>query len=298
MALIKCPKCGEDVSTLAKECIHCGYSLKKLKKCRECGEILDPGTNFCGKCGASITKKVSKAKPVVPQEETAPKEKKPKRKLKKSVKIILVALLLLIIGAVVAVVVIQNIDHDDDDSDSRVEEKETNTKKKEEEKKEEEKEPEEEMVNHTIGSLSYSTPKSWYAKESTSSNGNVYYYYYPNQNDTNAFLMIMSSDTGNTNIDQTKFNSFVDSFTSGIISSDSISNPVVNSKDTFPRGNYWHAKVSVSFTYNNVSRQMLINMRYNNVTGKVYVFSFTSVGNVSSENITNYNKVLSSIKEL
>lgn len=29
MALIKCPECGKEVSNTSKECIHCGYPLKK-----------------------------------------------------------------------------------------------------------------------------------------------------------------------------------------------------------------------------------------------------------------------------
>ena len=30
--IIKCPECGEDVSTEAKTCPNCGYPIKKLKK--------------------------------------------------------------------------------------------------------------------------------------------------------------------------------------------------------------------------------------------------------------------------
>lgn len=30
--IIKCPECGEDVSTEAKACPNCGYPIKKLKK--------------------------------------------------------------------------------------------------------------------------------------------------------------------------------------------------------------------------------------------------------------------------
>ena len=30
--IIKCPECGEDVSTEAKTCRNCGYPIKKLKR--------------------------------------------------------------------------------------------------------------------------------------------------------------------------------------------------------------------------------------------------------------------------
>ena len=31
MALIKCPECGKNISSLAKQCIHCGFPLEELK---------------------------------------------------------------------------------------------------------------------------------------------------------------------------------------------------------------------------------------------------------------------------
>lgn len=32
MALIKCPECGKDVSSLSETCIHCGFPLKHVHK--------------------------------------------------------------------------------------------------------------------------------------------------------------------------------------------------------------------------------------------------------------------------
>ena len=29
MALIKCPECGREISSQAKQCIHCGYPLEE-----------------------------------------------------------------------------------------------------------------------------------------------------------------------------------------------------------------------------------------------------------------------------
>lgn len=32
MALINCPECGKEISDKARECIHCGYTISKVKK--------------------------------------------------------------------------------------------------------------------------------------------------------------------------------------------------------------------------------------------------------------------------
>lgn len=52
MALVKCPKCGESVSTTAKYCVHCGAAFQE-KTCFECGSLLLVGEEVCGKCGAN-----------------------------------------------------------------------------------------------------------------------------------------------------------------------------------------------------------------------------------------------------
>lgn len=35
MAIINCPECGKEISDTASRCVHCGYSLKKVKKERK-----------------------------------------------------------------------------------------------------------------------------------------------------------------------------------------------------------------------------------------------------------------------
>lgn len=39
MAMIKCPKCNEDVSDKSTKCVHCGHVLIEEPKlfCEECG---------------------------------------------------------------------------------------------------------------------------------------------------------------------------------------------------------------------------------------------------------------------
>lgn len=73
--LIKCPECGNDVSDLAEQCIHCGFPLKKrgtgnnrtgqnncdnqsrdtsrqsgIRKCIVCGDEVGEGQFFCERC--------------------------------------------------------------------------------------------------------------------------------------------------------------------------------------------------------------------------------------------------------
>lgn len=53
MAIIKCPECGQEISDQSRNCIHCGYPLKKqkgtvLKEHRN--KILAVGAVFFGIC--------------------------------------------------------------------------------------------------------------------------------------------------------------------------------------------------------------------------------------------------------
>ena len=59
MALIKCPECGNSVSSTAEQCIHCGY---KFRCCPECGEILVGAPESCGNCGFIFEKEIKQEK--------------------------------------------------------------------------------------------------------------------------------------------------------------------------------------------------------------------------------------------
>ena len=50
MAMIKCPKCNEDVSDKSTKCVHCGHVLIEEPKL------------FCEECGNEIKKMESKGK--------------------------------------------------------------------------------------------------------------------------------------------------------------------------------------------------------------------------------------------
>ena len=95
MALIKCPKCGTDVSDKAKRCPNCGETLqtqKVVKVCEECGYELDDNATICPKCGCPV-----------PESE----EQKKTRKKKKI--IISIIAILVVIFAIIAIVCMVNV---------------------------------------------------------------------------------------------------------------------------------------------------------------------------------------------
>lgn len=51
MALIKCPECGGEVSSSAKQCIHCGFSFKI---CPDCNAVVECNTEVCPECGCVL----------------------------------------------------------------------------------------------------------------------------------------------------------------------------------------------------------------------------------------------------
>ncbi len=56
MALIKCSECGEQISSSAKTCPHCGIKIS-LAKCPECGKKLKGDESNCPDCGYPLVKK-------------------------------------------------------------------------------------------------------------------------------------------------------------------------------------------------------------------------------------------------
>jgi len=72
MALIPCPKCGEQVSTYASKCPHCGEKLQQVTQsndttCPECGTHFAKGLAACPNCGEPNKRvAVNKAKDPAP----------------------------------------------------------------------------------------------------------------------------------------------------------------------------------------------------------------------------------------
>lgn len=56
MALIKCKECGEEISSTAKSCPHCGYK-NDVNVCPECGKRVKDSDEICSHCGFPLVKK-------------------------------------------------------------------------------------------------------------------------------------------------------------------------------------------------------------------------------------------------
>lgn len=56
MSMIKCPECGERVSTMAGTCPHCGTNIAgNLKQCPNCNEYCLNSQETCPNCGTSFS---------------------------------------------------------------------------------------------------------------------------------------------------------------------------------------------------------------------------------------------------
>lgn len=58
MALIKCKECGEEISSNAKACPHCGYK-NEISVCPECGKEVNESDANCPACGYPLHKKTA-----------------------------------------------------------------------------------------------------------------------------------------------------------------------------------------------------------------------------------------------
>ena len=56
MTLIKCSKCGNEISDNSEKCIHCGEDVGKMINCKECGSEISSNSNICPNCGNKISK--------------------------------------------------------------------------------------------------------------------------------------------------------------------------------------------------------------------------------------------------
>lgn len=54
MALIKCDKCGKEISDTSKKCIHCGSVIEKKLICSECGKEINADAYECSNCGFKL----------------------------------------------------------------------------------------------------------------------------------------------------------------------------------------------------------------------------------------------------
>lgn len=56
MAMIKCKECGEEISSTAEYCPHCGFK-NEVVLCPECGKEVSPNDISCPECGCPLHKK-------------------------------------------------------------------------------------------------------------------------------------------------------------------------------------------------------------------------------------------------
>ena len=178
--------------------------------------------------------------------------------------------------------------------------KSTTNDKKQETKKEETKEEvvKEETIadkieyeEHKLENIVYKAPKDWEHKSS-----DKWEYYYPDYNDTNVFLMLGSSDVGEKNINKETFSTFVDSFTEGFTTSSGMSNARVNSKTIDKKDDFYIGKLEIKADLKDSYRDFLLTILYDNKTGKMYLFCFTTPEKISEDNISIYERILETIK--
>lgn len=62
MALIKCDKCGREISDTSKKCIHCGNIINKKIICSECGKEISADLCECSNCGFKLKSTKKKLK--------------------------------------------------------------------------------------------------------------------------------------------------------------------------------------------------------------------------------------------
>ena len=113
MAIVKCKKCGEDISDKAKICPHCGApSIEEPEEntpptiCEECGAEIPEGVEACPKCGCPAPKK----KDVVDEQSSPATENnsKPSKGISSKTKKILVIAAAAIVLVIVFVIIGQN----------------------------------------------------------------------------------------------------------------------------------------------------------------------------------------------
>ena len=118
MSMIKCPECGERVSTMAGTCPHCGIKIAgNLKQCPNCNEYCQNSQDKCPHCGTTLSVVTEEA---IEQDKNMQSTKTTKKTEKKSNKslifsISIATLLVLIIGGLILLDYKNSIDREEEE---------------------------------------------------------------------------------------------------------------------------------------------------------------------------------------
>lgn len=98
MAIIKCPRCGHEISDRAAKCIYCGTVLAEEEiRCIDCGKILLETDEICPNCGGPVEKKSTRNVKSQLPEVTSIKMRKKRKKIMIG---IIIAVLICVIGSI------------------------------------------------------------------------------------------------------------------------------------------------------------------------------------------------------
>lgn len=103
MSMIKCPECGQNVSTMAGTCPHCGIKISgNIRKCPNCGDYCFNEQEECQSCGAKLSVIITDeaAKPVK-QETKTPQQPQEEKKQSHAPRFVIAVMLILV--AIVAI---------------------------------------------------------------------------------------------------------------------------------------------------------------------------------------------------
>lgn len=142
-----------------------------------------------------------------------------------------------------------------------------------------------------IGKITYEVPSSWSHDESDN-----YYYFYPDSNNTNAFLMVFSQETGMKSITATDFELYIDGVIRGFTADGSMQNLRIDERETEQKEDCFVGIINMHATVQDEDDEMLVYLIIDNQTCTCYMFSFIQPGSVSEEYKEEFNKIIDSIR--
>lgn len=138
--------------------------------------------------------------------------------------------------------------------------------------------------------ITFEVPKKWYHTK------DKFDYYYLDYSDSNIFLMVGSATINQKNITKSYYIEYIDALLKGMLDNSYVNIPRISTNEIFEDGDFLIANVDLKAEMSNKYRQFLFRFIYDNKTGVLYEFGFTSPDSISSENMKSYENVINSIK--